>query len=257
MSPPVQAEALDAHGLIACVELLERSDKSTRAAPAVAIRDLAAPVRERRAYRRPTQSARSGMGDDVLRRAPIRPGKLDPRATAMAVGTPHSAFGYLLSDCLPGIATPDQGVDVSPLLSGVNVVEIKYKRIAFTTVNTRLLNQDVPDALLECTPTLPHLGNIANDVSLAISCIVLTAICGHARLALLMSPPRSLVLERERLSLFVLAANSTGGHKRDLPVKKDGLLAKPSTVLGAGAWRSPEGPQRSEARAEWRSRAAA
>lgn len=105
---------------------------------------------------------------------------------AMAVGTPDFAFGNFIENCRP------------------------------------CLPRDmVPHPFFERAPPDAHVGDIAADISLAISSVVLAPIHLSAHFALRVSQPRGLVLEGERFSFLIQAAKGTGGHKRNLPVKKE------------------------------------
>src|SRR5579872_7453134 len=97
------------------------------------------------------------------------------------------------------------------------MVKLEHQRITLAAVDACPARHMVRHPLFQRTPSYTHVRHVAADIRLAISRVVLAPVCGHARLALSMSPPGGLVLERERLSVFVFAASRTGGHERSSP----------------------------------------
>src|SRR5579871_5610906 len=97
------------------------------------------------------------------------------------------------------------------------MVKLEHQRITLAAVDACLGRHVAPHSLFQRAPSHTHVGHVAADIRLAISRVVLAPVCGHARLALPMSPPGGLVLERERLSVFLFAASRTGGHEPSSP----------------------------------------
>jgi hypothetical protein len=136
------------------------------------------------------------------------------------------------------------------LRAGVDVVEIEHNRISDAAIDACVLEQDSPDALLEHnSPCSGPLG-VAGDVGPAIRRVVLSTERGDAGFAHSMPLTQSGIAEPELFNTLVLATPGTDLHERFLPSGKRWFASKPSKIPSSGAWRSPEGPQRSEARAE-------
>jgi hypothetical protein len=121
------------------------------------------------------------------------------------------------------------------------MVKLEDYWVALATIRARVLRLVLPEFLFQCALLSGSAADITGDVGLVITGVVLTSVRRHASLALAMSSSGSPVPKAERLSLFALATNGAGLHDRSLPVKKDGLLAKPSEFANSGARRSPKG----------------
>src|SRR5579864_9368349 len=97
------------------------------------------------------------------------------------------------------------------------MVKLEHERITLAAVDACLARHVAPHSLFKRAPSHTVISHVAVDISRPISRVVVAPIGGHAHLALAVPPPRGLVLKRKRLSVFVFAANRTGGHERSAP----------------------------------------